>query len=60
MRRQDVTSIAGTDACAAWLYPPAGGRADGTFPLIALAAAGRPRDRRRDQPGAVPRPLSTS
>jgi pimeloyl-ACP methyl ester carboxylesterase len=47
MQRRDVTFISGTDTCAAWLYPPAGGGPDGTVPLIVMAhgLTGTRRDR---------------
>src|SRR3954465_5483767 len=47
MQRKEVTFVCGTDTCAAWLYPPAGGGADGTVALIVMAhgLTGTRRDR---------------
>jgi alpha-beta hydrolase superfamily lysophospholipase len=47
MRRTEVTFVSATDACAAWLYAPAGRRSDDTFPLIVMAhgLTGTRRDR---------------
>src|SRR3954453_8753971 len=47
MQRKEVTFVCGTDTCAAWLYSPAGGGADGTVALIVMAhgLTGTRRDR---------------
>jgi uncharacterized protein len=47
MRREDVTFMSATDTCAAWLYPAARSRSDGTFALIVMAhgLTGTRRDR---------------
>jgi pimeloyl-ACP methyl ester carboxylesterase len=47
MRREEVTFTSGTDTCAAWLYPAAGGGPCGTLPLIVMAhgLTGTRRDR---------------
>src|SRR3954447_2794429 len=47
MQRKELTFVCGTDTCAAWLYSPAGGGADGTVALIVMAhgLTGTRRDR---------------